>query len=64
MNQHLYDRIFKEAARMSLVSISTLSDKFKVGGAVARQAMRDLATKELIIRIGDHQSSTPFYRGS
>ena len=49
---------------MSLVSISTLSDKFKIGGAVARQAMRDLATKELIVRIGDHDSFAPFYRGA
>ena len=49
---------------MSLVSISTISDKFKVGGAVARQAMRDLAAKELIVRIGDHHHATPMYRGS
>ena len=49
---------------MSLVSISTLSDKFKVGGAVARQAMRDLVAQDLIVRIGDHHASTPIYRGS
>ena len=49
---------------MSLISISTLSDKFKVGGAVARQAMRELVAKDLIVRIGDHNSSTPFYRGA
>ena len=49
---------------MSLVSISTLSDKFKVGGAVARQAMRELAAKDLIVRVGDHHHSSPLYRGS
>ena len=49
---------------MSLISISTMSDKFKIGGAIARQAMRDLAAKELIVRVGDHNASTPFYRGS
>ncbi len=41
-----------------------MSDKFKIGGAIARQAMRDLAAKELIVRVGDHNASTPFYRGS
>lgn len=54
----------KDTPKMSLVSISTLSDKYKVGGAVARQAMRDLLTKKLIVRVGDHNASTPFYRGA
>ena len=49
---------------MSLVSISTLSDKFKIGGAVARQAMRELVSKELIVRVGEHHHSTPLYRGA
>ena len=64
VNQNLFDRIFKDAPKMSLISISTMSDKFKIGGAIARQAMRDLAAKELIIRVGDHNASTPLYRGS
>ena len=49
---------------MSLITISTMSDKFKIGGAVARQAMRELYAKELIVRVGDTSSSCPIYRGS
>ena len=49
---------------MSLISISTMSDKFKIGGCIARQAMRDLAAKEQIVKIGDYSSATPFYRGA
>ena len=41
-----------------------MSDKFKIGGAVARQAMRELVSKELIVWIGDHSSSVPLFRGS
>jgi ribosomal protein S25 len=60
----MYDRIMKELPKMSLVSISTISDKFKVGGAIARQAMRELSSKDLIVRIGDHAQQCPLYRGA
>ena len=54
----------KDTPKMSLISISTFSDKFKVGGAVARQAMRELVAKDLIVRVGDTSASCPLYRGS
>ena len=64
INQGMYDRIIKDAPKMSLISISTFSDKFKVGGSIARKAFRELVTKELIVPVGDFHQSCPLYRGS
>ena len=64
VDQKMYDRLMKDIPKMSLVSISTVSDKFKVGGAVSRAAMRELLSKDQIVRVGDYSSVCPLYRGA
>ena len=54
----------KDASKMSLITISTFADKFKVGGAIARKALRELFEKNLIVRVGDYHQSCPMYRGA
>jgi len=62
--QNLLDRMTKEIPKMSLISISTVSDKFKAGGALVRTIMRELHSQGKIVRVGDYHQSFPMYRGS
>ena len=64
VDQKLYDRILKETSKMSLISVATVSDRFKVGGSVSRAAMRELLAKDLIVRVGEYNSACPLYRGA
>ena len=43
-----WDRITKEAPKIQYLSTSTMCDKFKVNGSVARKSLRELAAKNLI----------------
>ena len=64
VDQKLYDRIMKDIAKMSLISIATVSDKFKVGGSVVRQAMREALSKNLIVPIGEAHAAIRLYKGA
>ena len=54
----------KEAPKFLSLTISIVSDKFKVNGAVARKVLRDLHQKNLIKQVGDHHSAFTLYTGS
>jgi small subunit ribosomal protein S25e len=54
----------KEAPKFLNLTVSIVSDKFKVNGAVARRVLRDLHSKNLIKQVGDHHSSFTLYTGS
>ncbi|CDW83774.1 40s ribosomal protein s25-1 [Stylonychia lemnae] len=64
VDQKLYDRIVKEAPKFLNLTVSIVSDKFKVNGAVARKVLRDLHSKNLIKQCGDHHSSFTLYTGT
>ena len=63
IDQKLYDRIIKDTPTMRLITISTMSDKFKVSGSIVRRAMRELLSKNLIERVGEYAASNPIYKG-
>jgi len=54
----------KEAPKFLNLTVSIVSDKFKVNGAVARRVLRDLHSKNLIKQVGDHHSAFTLYTGS
>ena len=54
----------KEAPKFQNLTVSIVSDKFKVNGAVARKVLRDLHQKNLIRQVGDHHSSFTLYTGT
>ena len=64
IDQKMYDKIMNDVPGMLLVSTATLSEKFKISGAIARKAMKELVTRELIVQIGDYHASNPLYRGT
>ena len=55
-DQKLYDRIIKDAPKMLLITISTMSDKFKINGSIARKAIQELVSKGLAKRVGEPSS--------
>ena len=54
----------KEAPKFQLLTLSIVTDKFKINGAVARKVLRDLHAKGLIKQVGDHHSSFTLYTGT
>jgi small subunit ribosomal protein S25e len=48
VDQKLYDRIIKDAPKMTMITVAIMSDKFKINGAVARRAIRELMSKSLL----------------
>jgi len=62
LDQPTYDRIFKEVPNYRLISVSTLVDRFKIGGALARVALRDLADKGVIREVDSHSKQLIYTR--
>lgn len=62
LDQPLYDRIFKEAATFKLVSVSVLVDRLKIGGSLARVALRDLEAQGVIKPVVKHSKQYTFTR--
>ncbi|ANB14343.1 ribosomal 40S subunit protein S25B [Sugiyamaella lignohabitans] len=54
LDQPLYDRIFKEAATYKLVTVSVLVDRLKIGGSLARRALKDLEAQGVIKPVIGH----------
>ena len=59
----LYERILKEAPKFLTITVSEMCNKFKVNGSVARKAIKDLFSKNLIRQVGDHHASFTVYSG-
>lgn len=54
----------KEAPRILTLTVSTVVDKFKVNGAVARKVLKDLHSKGLIRQCGEHNHHFTLYSGT
>ena len=49
---------------MLLITVGELTNKFKVGGSVARKLCKDFLSKNLIKQCGDHHASFTLYSGA
>jgi small subunit ribosomal protein S25e len=47
-NQEAYDRLLSEVPKMKLITISALVERLKVGGSLARKAIKELMARGLI----------------
>ncbi len=54
----------KEPPKMLVLTVSSLADKFKVNGSVARRALRELTAKGHTRQIGDHHHAFNIYTGT
>merc|ERR1712037_640233 len=56
-----YDRMLKEIPKAKLITPAVVSERLKVNGSVARQAMRHLEEKGLIVHVGDKHNALMIY---
>merc|ERR1711972_1300926 len=56
-----YDKMMKEIPKAKLITPSVVSERLKVNGSVARQAIRHLEEKGLICHVGDKHHAQMIY---
>ncbi|CAK7903174.1 40S ribosomal protein S25 [[Candida] anglica] len=62
LDQEKYDRIMKEVPTYKYVSVSVLVDRLKVGGSIARVALRQLETEGIIVPVVKHSKQAIYTR--
>jgi len=60
-DQATYDKMLKEIPKAKLITTAVVSERLKVNGSVARQAIRHLEEKGLIQPVGERSSSMLIY---
>merc|ERR1712166_1166371 len=60
-NLVMYDKMLKEIPKAELITPAVVSERLKVNGSVARQAIRHLEEKGLIQPVGERSSSMLIY---
>mmetsp|Transcript_84612 Transcript_84612/g.267066 ORF Transcript_84612/g.267066 Transcript_84612/m.267066 type:complete len:114 (-) Transcript_84612:111-452(-) len=56
-----YDKLMKEIPKAKLITPSVVSERLKVNGSVARQAIRHLEEKSLIVHVGEKHNAQMIY---
>merc|ERR1739842_196172 len=56
-----YDKLLKEIPKAKLITPSVVSERLKVNGSVARQAIRHLEEKNLIKHVGEKHAAALVY---
>merc|ERR1712192_154399 len=56
-----YDKMMKEIPKAKLITTAVVSERLKVNGAVARQAIRHLEEKGHIMHVGDNNAALMIY---
>merc|ERR1712167_316471 len=51
-----YEKLLSDVPKSRLITVSTISDKLRVNGSVARAAIHDLESKGKIKRVSVHRS--------
>lgn len=64
LDQPMYDRILKEVPTFKMISQSTLIDRLKINGSLARVAIRHLERDGSIKRIVHHNGQLVYTRAS
>eukprot|EP00163_Fabomonas_tropica_P016481 TRINITY_DN2954_c0_g1_i1.p1 TRINITY_DN2954_c0_g1~~TRINITY_DN2954_c0_g1_i1.p1 ORF type:complete len:102 (-),score=41.34 TRINITY_DN2954_c0_g1_i1:123-428(-) len=63
-NQATYDKLFKEIPPARLITQSSISERLKVNGSLARRAIRELVNQGLIRQVSVHHSQNIFTRNT
>ncbi|CCE63581.1 hypothetical protein TPHA_0K01310 [Tetrapisispora phaffii CBS 4417] len=64
LDQEKYDRIMKEVPTFRYVSVSVLVERLKLGGSMARVALRDLEAKGIIKPVSKHSKQAIYTRAT
>merc|ERR1712153_63353 len=63
-DQNTYDRMMKEAATMKLVTPSTISERLKVSGSLARRSIQELLKVGAIKLVDKHSNQYIYTRNT
>lgn len=64
LDQEKYDRIVKEVPTFRYISVSVLVDRLKIGGSIARVAIKQLENEGVIKPISRHSSQLIYTRAT
>ncbi|EDK38493.1 hypothetical protein PGUG_02591 [Meyerozyma guilliermondii ATCC 6260] len=62
LDQEKYDRIMKEVPGFKFVSVSVLVDRLKIGGSMARVALKHLEAEGIIVPVLKHSKQAIYTR--
>ncbi|KAK9378238.1 40S ribosomal protein eS25 [Kockiozyma suomiensis] len=62
LDQPTYDKLIKDVATYKLVTVSVLVDRMKVGGSVARAALKELEKRGIIKPVVSHSKQLTYTR--
>jgi len=61
-DKETYDKLMKELPSYKVITPSIVADRLKVNGSLARQAIKELASKGLIRAIAVHSAQSVYTR--
>ncbi|KAI9202728.1 ribosomal protein S25 component of cytosolic 80S ribosome and 40S small subunit [Polychytrium aggregatum] len=64
LDKNTYDKLFKEVPTYKLITPSVLVDRLRIGGSLARLAIRELESKGLIRAVDTHASQLIYTRAT
>ena len=59
-----YEKLYKEVPSYKLITPSVVSERLKVRGSLARQALKELLSKGLIKEVDDHHAQKIYTRAT
>eukprot|EP00619_Florenciella_sp_RCC1007_P009273 CAMPEP_0205906092 /NCGR_PEP_ID=MMETSP1325-20131115/1747_1 /ASSEMBLY_ACC=CAM_ASM_000708 /TAXON_ID=236786 /ORGANISM="Florenciella sp., Strain RCC1007" /LENGTH=110 /DNA_ID=CAMNT_0053272079 /DNA_START=38 /DNA_END=370 /DNA_ORIENTATION=- len=62
--EELYERLKNEVPKMKLITPSALVERLKIGGSLARAAIKELEQEEMIKRLSYHSSQWVYTRAT
>lgn len=62
LDQEKYDKIMKDVPSYKFISVSVLVDRMKIGGSLARVALRQLESDGLITPVSKHSKQAIYTR--
>ena len=63
LDEKKWSKIASEIPKILCITRSTLSDKYKVNGSIARAMIKELAKQGTIRRVGEHHANFDLYTG-
>uniref|UniRef100_A0A6T6MFV7 40S ribosomal protein S25 n=1 Tax=Rhodosorus marinus TaxID=101924 RepID=A0A6T6MFV7_9RHOD len=63
-DQDTYDKLYKEAPKYKLITPSILSERLRINGSLARQAIKELNAKNEIRAVSVHSSQLIYTRAT
>ncbi|KAK6459865.1 ribosomal protein S25 [Scheffersomyces coipomensis] len=64
LDQEKYDRILKDVPTYKYVSVSVLVDRLKIGGSLARVALRQLEEEGIIVPVLKHSKQSVYTKAN